>query len=636
MGGGLAEFYFRTGLRRKDSCVKKFIFGSGDKRLPITALNLEAAIKVFKASVLFPEEYVGSEYWMKSEEGYIRDYDSALDRYITQFVDDAKIEVFEEGGDKLKKKVTEILLNDCIDTEYSSEITNSIPLLSSPIKSNDAQEKVNLPVVSNKQSLSSIKEKKTFREQHDLIKRKEYDLKQKQDELREAMALLQGRLSEIAKTVFMLETFMGIHEEVIQIQVGEQADEELPFTMFQQVLYMDEEIGIWEDGGLDIYQIDEFDKWIIKNYKRFLYKEKSICAFRVRRTEKNYNADPFINFRLNEGNQNTYFLIRNGDTLHRIYSEINIGERLFPKMTEYVDIIDRERSRLGKYFWQHHAEKEIKKRQEQYLYGLIVIQGLIERTDILGKTLRDKVSLFRGEVIGSKHLEFIRDDEPDFWLSDGKLSWSDFAKKNRESIKQGSRIVVTYREKIYSFSKEDSWRWMGFRGCDSPSQNSIYIVEEIRDSYYSSSRILIRYRSGDEVWDGYDYRERKRRVPFLLYRSEVLNYDKITADDCVYYEQNRLERKNYLSVLPALHWIRKNKEAETEYEKPFVDLIYSRTGASKELIRELIIWWKLKNKWRRAVSVDESKALRMIERKIKSLRKESRDELAEYRRGKNT
>lgn len=37
-----------------------------------------------------------------------------------------------------------------------------------------------------------------------------------------------------------------------------------------------------------------------------------------------------------------------------------------------------------------------------------------------------------------------------------------------------------------------------------------------------------------------------------------------------------------------------------------------------EKIRKAVTWWKLKNKWKRAVTKDEAKAVRMILRKLQN------------------
>jgi len=60
---------------------------------------------------------------------------------------------------------------------------------------------------------------------------------------------------------------------------------------------------------------------------------------------------------------------------------------------------------------------------------------------------------------------------------------------------------------------------------------------------------------------------------------------------------------------------------ELELEDNFGKLIASQLHINyydyKIEILDTIIWWKLKNKWKRAVTVDDTKALRMILQKLK-------------------
>jgi hypothetical protein len=52
-------------------------------------------------------------------------------------------------------------------------------------------------------------------------------------------------------------------------------------------------------------------------------------------------------------------------------------------------------------------------------------------------------------------------------------------------------------------------------------------------------------------------------------------------------------------------------------ETPFVKLVMGKTGCDDEKrVRGLLTWWKIKNKWKRSLSVDDAKAYRMICRKL--------------------
>ena len=63
------------------------------------------------------------------------------------------------------------------------------------------------------------------------------------------------------RVITTIELYLGINEELFCIQEGAKAHVDTPITFRQGVLYMDEEIGHWKDGGLDYTNIEWFDTW---------------------------------------------------------------------------------------------------------------------------------------------------------------------------------------------------------------------------------------------------------------------------------------------------------------------------------------------------------------------------------------
>jgi hypothetical protein len=255
-----------------------------------------------------------------------------------------------------------------------------------------------------------------------------------------------------------------------------------------------------------------------------------------------------------------------------------------------------------------------------YMYGFVAIQGLIERTPIFGNYFKDKVNLLKIGGFTEKEINLIRDAEPDMWISDGKLSWYDFITKNRAAITGGTRVVLTRSVRISD--KDEAFRVAPFITWNSPPRDNIYIVKISKSSYYGS-KFVIYYSPGDEIWDEYEggYRERKRRIPYRLYSDEIMNYDTITVEECEYYETNRYERKNYLDILPTIHWVKQLKQKEKELEEHFIRFIqpHLKRKVSDTEIKKAIRWWKLKNKWKRDLLTDDAKAIRMI---LRTLNKE--------------
>lgn len=432
------------------------------------------------------------------------------------------------------------------------------------------------------------------------------------------MSALKKELARKAELIYAFETFLGVHEKVYQLLAGVQAVKDEPLAIYQQVLYMDEEIGAWEDGGIDFKDLDKFDAWIIENYERYLYREKAVCVFQIRRHKKDYNADAFTDMLLNAENFKTYFLIRNGENLYRIWGEIYIKQRLFPTKEEYGDIIKNG-------FSKESSKQELERKHKAYLLGLLYIQGLLERTPILGENLKG-INLLTGDF-SEDQIVLIRDDEKNQWITDGRPSWRDFLRQNRSTIGVGTRVVFCKYDWKRHGEYNDTDRMYPNVHSPFPEREKLYQIEEIlKKGGYSGYNFLMRYNPEDEIWVRDDWgnqapRIRKNRIPFRFYKDEVINFDAITFEQCDYYIKNRNERKNYLNMLPVLTWIRNLKKKEEALENEFIKLIHGIPDMAETNISEIkdaIQWWKLKNTWKRGLMKDDAKALRMITRALRN------------------
>jgi len=603
----------------------KFVFGEDSDRMFIEAKNLAQAIKVYKIKELFPEKHV----WNKHIKEYTRDDDG--NKIYTYKVTDPKIPIHiwkEQGKDKL---VGEISLREAVEVDYNALIpSQTVNLLEAPeveVSDETALIKVEpLPIIGDPRQVSLFT-KVQLREKHNELEKKENELKAMIQSMHESMSVMKKELDKKIKAVYMLETYLGINEEIIQLVEGAPAPEGTPLTLFQQKLYMDEELGIWSDGGADFKDIEKWDKWISKHYEMFLYAPKSICTFQIRRTKKEYSQNAWENDAQNQPNWKTYFLIRNGTNLYRIWSDVHIEDRLFPSETEYRDILTPKKD---DHWWREkEAQEEIKSKHLSYLYGVIAIQGIVERTDILGTEIKTKLNLMMLNEDMLEYVKFVRDDETNHWITSGKPSWRDFLKANQQAIDVGTRVTLIKDRMGHHWKNEDKWRTAPYH-ASWPVDQFLYTVEsrKVKDTYFGEGDYIVRYNPGDEVWGKSaeywrrgEYHERKRRVPFRFYSDEAVNFDAITIEDCEYYRTNRNERKAYLEILPTMHWIIKIKKEEQALEEEFTKFIAGRLKWDESRypeVREATKWWKLKNKWKRALSKDEAKAVRMILKKLTS------------------
>ena len=439
----------------------------------------------------------------------------------------------------------------------------------------------------------------------------------------------------------VIELYLGIEEELFQLQAGQTADENEPLTLRQKVLFMDEEVGILDDQGLDWTQIDQFDEWLLKDkhYEILIPEKKVIVVFKPRRKNKTYYDADRRKEEIDIRNKMPYFLMRNGENLYRVYTDkMTVPERLFPRKKEFQEILDKMKIEDNKV---NFFDKE-KIQDLTYYYQRIVffIQGLIDRTDIFSP-MKEKINLMNNIEQSQETLRLIYDDE--LCLPTNRLPFAEWKKMINSTIEEGSRIVYCRSVEDWKPAKErlyenrflrsySEWSLPTFPG------EGVYMVYKtfINDIYWKEHKRIeekreqlgIRYIPDDPRWDWNGSHERKNSLFFKFSRDEstVINYDQLNLDDIEFYLNSRIDRPNYLEYLPILKKLRKCLLEEQDQEDAFYLMLVGRCqkeglkpkeGLSYEkIIGELIDWWKYKNKWKRPISKNDELAMKMIEKRL--------------------
>ena len=386
----------------------KFLFGNPreyNQYLTIEAKALDHAIKLFKVEELFPERCVAPEFVAKREyhgrtfPEYTYEWKGKplIDIWVEQEVvekeecRDGEVREFKRND---WVKTSTISLEECINVDYATLLPQNrqlLPAHEEAVPSDETEEL--LPVIGKASAITSLP-KMALRALHNEIAEKKAKFELEAQRLNEALDVLRKEIEKKGKMLRLLITFMGINEEVVQIADGLPADESEPLAVYQQLLFCDEEMGVWKDGGLDIDTLEDFDKWVAANINTFLYRPRSVVAWQVRRHDKKYCDNKLENLWMNLGNNTTYLLIRNGQRLYRIWSDIAIPSRLFPTKAEYEKIMGDD---FGN---EEYRLEKLKKQHETYMFGLVALQGLIERTDVLGPGLRGQVNLIKNQLGG--------------------------------------------------------------------------------------------------------------------------------------------------------------------------------------------------------------------------------------------
>lgn len=453
--------------------------------------------------------------------------------------------------------------------------------------------------------------------------------------LREKTGILTKYVEMATEAIYMLNAYLGKDEELVRIQKGKPAPADTKVVIRQLLLYMDEETaaaGEWaEKGGLDFQNIKEFDAWVRKpeHLRQVLPEDKGIVAFKPRRNDKHYSDNPFENDELNRKNRCLYLLVRNGDLLYRIYTNLWLENTLLPTKDQFEKFFYEERSyyksedpkplRPGSRAYMEAMEQAAKEHRRYYTV-LLLIQGILDRTKVLLPMPLERANICDLSE-ATKYFDFIYDAEN--LLGDGRPGFRDWLSNINQSVEIGCRVVGNW-SRAYNYDRhsagDDDRVWP--KRARYPGNKDIYTIEK---DMGSGELAFLYSREGETVYHGWrDWKGRPatNRARYSLRRDDefFINFDAATVEEMEYYCSSRLHRHEYESMLPLMKLAIRMKIEEKKIEEPFRKLLMGQImkefGSSLEQaearIDELINWWKFKNKTHRALTADDSKAVRMI------------------------
>jgi len=286
--------------------------------------------------------------------------------------------------------------------------------------------------------------------------------------------MMKGHLQSIEDRIFTVELYCGLKEQVHCITDGIPADIDVPITIYQQLLYMDEETLLdYNDGGMDFGKLEDFDKWVVmpKNLNRIMPDQKGIVAFRVRRNPKEYDIprsllDAWIQFHKDAYNMKTYLLIRNGEKVFRIATAIDFSPRLVPFRDEIGE----------KQFLKHHTrwhgeeekepdiitpdsiefDKHVKKVDiliRKYNRIFILLQGLLDRSSVFHP--HPSIKLMSSADI-DVWIKCIRDEEDS--LPNLTVTWDEYRDHKNKTIRKDRLVWSTwYPDDMGTWSSRHSY-----------------------------------------------------------------------------------------------------------------------------------------------------------------------------------
>lgn len=420
----------------------------------------------------------------------------------------------------------------------------------------------------------------------------------------------------IVRVIESIELYLGVNEEMVKFQEGEPAPKEEMIVFRQLVLYMDEEVANTKGGGFDINNLEDFENWlrVPENLAQVMPDKKGIVAFKPRRYRKEY-GDAWLDAMMAQQNNKTFFLIRNGENLTHVFTHnLQCGKRMFPGQSGMAEMQER-----AKKAWSERDKEEIKDEIQDQARLALFFQGLIDRTDVF-KPHEPEISIFKDG--GEGFIRFLYDAED--LLPDGRKRFREWRLEINASIQRGSRIIVSgaprYKDQYPTGERFARYYSNEYR-APRPPFDGLYNVHESDEGGGKSGkekRLYILYNPKDEVYSWTYWGERKNNLSFEIRVDDdfILNYDRMDLADIDFYLNNRIDRPNYLSMMPLLRDLKERRLKEMFAEQEFCKAMAFDCGVPEQKVFDAVDWWKMKVIMKRPLDNDDAKAWRMIKAKI--------------------
>jgi hypothetical protein len=431
--------------------------------------------------------------------------------------------------------------------------------------------------------------------------------------------------NEVKKGVTTMSLYTGESDEgptvdVQTIATGESAPPDAPLTLYQNLLYLDEELAVdLADQGFDFIGLDKLGNILASDgslIERMIPAPRGAVLVRVRRDDKNYfiGDDSFAaalrNAQLNMENMVTYLLVRDGGNVHLVHSEVtsDLTKHLFPTKHE-IDEIFRLHGRdiRPEHLEYSKVKNDFEARTLYYKRVLLMMWGLDHRLGLFGPFHGNgEYSGWYDDRFHAERIVYVHDVEGA--IGEDRPSFADWIAQKNTMIQQGSRLIVDWRELITDASAP-------------------YCFEDQRDSHDRSiQRYVPMERFGTatvSVKEGrlvvktavrhkwHDEFGRKRRtfnatVDLLKgvssYPPSAICLDDVTREEIRYYLNSRSQRRSYLSFLQLFRImddiLKRDEEAQAAVLSRLGDsMVHSGVDGERAAwsLRSAIGMWKAAN-----------------------------------------
>jgi hypothetical protein len=348
---------------------------------------------------------------------------------------------------------------------------------------------------------------------------------------------------------------------------GASAPASEPLTLYQNLLYLDEELAVdLTDGGFDFFQLDDIGNIFASDgslIERMIPARRGAVLVRVRRDTKNYfvgdktMAAALRNAQLNAENMVTYLLVRDGENIHLVHSEVtsDLTKHLFPTRHE-IDAIFRKHGRdiRPEHLEYSSVKDDFEKRTLYYKRILLMMWGLDARLGLFGSFYnQDVFDSWYDDRLHAERIVYVHD--ADNAIGEERPSFADWVASKNAMIQTGSRLAVDWGDIITENSAPFCFEERR-RGEDTPQQRYLPVerfgsaVASIKDG-----RLIVKTAVRHKWHDESRNKRANANATVDLIKGVTSNppsaicLDEVTRDEIRYYLNSRKQRESYLSYL---------------------------------------------------------------------------------------
>lgn len=426
-------------------------------------------------------------------------------------------------------------------------------------------------------------------------------LEQQMHSMNELMKPLEAQVKKFEEMIWTANLYLGRDEQITLISEGERVPDGTPLTIRQMVLHMDEECALHPDmNGIDFNNLELFDQWLAadpSNLNQVMPEPKGVVALKPRRKTE-ATGDAWYDSMAQEENARTYWLIRNGDNVHRMVTDIGVSDVLVPRVDEFTGLF-RRRSwdndlqsyvsvdlEPGSAQWLK-AESAQSAKQRHFMRIALILQGLVDRTKLFHPLPEGGLSLLHPEAYDQGKAIMISDAENS--LGTGRIPFNEWLGALNSRLVPGMRVTGAFNTYLYD------------KGCDGirtgrpnvrpPETGQTYVIDKA-----VSTGVAFHYYPA--------YQDRRTSFTIRPGDKFVIPLDLVDAPTMREYLSARTERHEYANMFPLLQAAIQTLEDEQAQEAPLRKLIVERCAADHQLppsevqghVNDLIHWWKLGQK----------------------------------------